>query len=134
MATLLPVLVLLLLTGAETGWFSWRSHQVGRAAQRGVEVAATQMATTALVEVAVTDALRRAGLGESDFRTEFAPPGLDAAPGAPVTVTVSVSYPLVSLSVLGHLPFLPRRLERGASLPKEAPHFGPRPRTLAFAP
>lgn len=131
-ALFLPVLVLLLLAGAESGWFTWRSWQIGRAVQRGVEVASTSIGTEPMVEVAVADAMRRAGLGESGFQTTVGPALESATPGAPVTVTVTVPYPRISLTGLGRLPFLPRRLVSEATLAKQAPHRGLR--SLALAP
>jgi Flp pilus assembly protein TadG len=126
-ALFLPVLVLLLLAGAETGWMTWRSWQLERAVERGALVASTPLGTRAQVEVAVADAMRRAGLGQSGFRTTVTPEELrDVAPGSPVTVTVSLRYAHVSLTGLGRLPLLPRRVAVAASRPKQAPMLGSR--------
>ncbi len=131
-AMLLPILVLVLLTGLESGWLAWRSRQIEGAAQRGVAVASTWMGTASLVDVAVADSMERAGLAGSGYRITVSPENLDATPGTAVTVTISVPYRRVSLTRLARLPFLPRRISSEASLPKEGPHFGSR--TLAFAP
>jgi hypothetical protein len=53
-ALFLPVLVLTMLVGAESGWMTWRAGQVEAAARQGAAVAAAHFGTTALVNVAVS--------------------------------------------------------------------------------
>jgi len=122
-ALLLPVLVFVLLAGAESGWRTWRSHQVQLAARQGAMVAASARGTEQLARVAVTDALERAGLGDVPFRTEVLPADVQAlAPGQRVDVVITLPYRPASLTGLSRLPFMPAELRCEAWAPKRGPH------------
>ena len=122
-ALFLPLLVFLLLAGAESGWRAWRSHQVQLAARQGAMVAASAKGTEELARVAVTDALERAGLGHVPFQTEVFPADVRAlAPGQRIDVVIRLPYRCASLTGLSRLPFVPAELRCEAWAPKRGPH------------
>lgn len=122
-ALFLPILVLLLLSGAESGWHRWRTHQIHLAAHQGARVAASDKGTEALARVAVEDFLRRAGLGDVPCLTAVQPADVTVlAPGRRVEVVVTVRYADVSLTGFSRLPFVPEEIRCAVWVSKRGPH------------
>lgn len=117
-AVALPLVVVVLFVGLESGWMVLRSLQLDHAARVGAREAALHAATAAAVESRVTAALQGTGIAAASVLIDPTDPAL-AAPGDVITVRVSVDYSDVHLLGLSGIMPLPQSLEGRASMVRE---------------
>jgi Flp pilus assembly protein TadG len=117
-AVALPLICLVIFSGLEYGWLALRSLQVDAAARAGVRQAAMSGISSAAVQEAVSQSLRRAGINSGSVSITPADPD-QASVGDLVTVSVSVDYSEVGLIGLNRLMPLPDSVSGQASMVKE---------------
>lgn len=98
LALVLPLLLLLLLAMIEYGTLFWRAQQIGNAAREGARAGIRATATSGDVTAAVNAVMLAAGLDGSGFTTSLSADPASLAPGAGLTVTVSVPYTAIDLT------------------------------------
>ncbi len=114
----LPLICLVIFSGLEYGWLALRSLQVDAAARAGARQAAMSGISSASVQEAVVQSLRRAGINSGSVSITPADPD-QASVGDLVTVSVSVDYSEVGLIGLNRLMPLPDSVSGQASMVKE---------------
>ena len=114
----LPLICLVIFSGLEYGWLALRSLQVDAAARAGARQAAMSGISSAAVQEAVSQSLRRAGINSGSVSITPADPD-QASVGDLVTVSVSVAYSEVGLIGLNRLMPLPDSVSGQASMVKE---------------
>jgi Flp pilus assembly protein TadG len=125
MALLLPFLLVLTFAAIEYGWMFYKQQQITNVARQAARLCATPNATDADVNTRANDLMAQAGFTGGQYSITINP-GVNQVPTRPVTVTVSVNYPAISLTKMAdsskavYIP-APQTLSASVSMNKEGP-------------
>jgi Flp pilus assembly protein TadG len=114
-ALVLPLLVLIVFGGLEYGMLFFKAQLLNNAARHGARKAILADATSGEVYGAVNELMTAGGVSG---HTTAITPGVDAATGATVTVTVSIATASLRIPHISILP-MPQHLQASVSMAKE---------------
>ena len=118
-AILLPILLLMLFGMVEYGGLFWRASQLEATARTAVRAGALSGGSTSAVNTTISSMMSAAGLASSGYSVTLNPGDPSSlVVGSQFTVTISVPYPNISLTMCPLVP-TPATLTRSCTMAKE---------------